>query len=126
MARVLVVDDDPGVLVVMRRMLEKYDHEVVVANDGGDALIEMDGSRFDLVITDINMPEMDGVELILMLRKRQPDIPVIACSGGGLLPKEAHLANARVLGVVSTLAKPVAPADLREAVDRALAGRQAE
>ena len=102
----------------MARALSRIGHEVRVASSGKE------GRRFfkerlpDLVITDINMPEMDGVELIMEF---QPSgVPVIAISGGGFMPKEMLLDNADMLGAVETLAKPILFEDLKAAVDRAL------
>ena len=120
MARVLLVDDNADVRTGMRRALVRLGHEVVVAADGREALRAFEGDPCELVITDINMPEMDGIELILALSARWPKVPVIAISGGGLLPKELLLASAEVLGVVTTLPKPVGVSDLEAAVKRAL------
>jgi CheY-like chemotaxis protein len=119
-ARILLVDDDEDVLRGMRRVLQRLGHEVVAAADGHQALRALEGDPCDLVITDINMPEMDGIELILALRERWPKVPIIAISGGGLMPKELLLASAEVLGAVTTLPKPVGVAELEAAVARAL------
>jgi CheY-like chemotaxis protein len=75
----------------------------------------------DLVVTDLNMPGMDGIELILAANKRWPEVPVIAVSGGGLMPKELLLANAEMLGAVTTLTKPLGIPELEAAVNQALA-----
>ena len=76
----------------------------------------------DLVITDINMPEMDGLEVINELRRKGIDVPVVALSGGGrFLDKAFLLANAKLLGAVSTIAKPFQLDEIREAVEAALA-----
>lgn len=120
MARILLVDDNADVRTGMRRALVRLGHEVVAAADGREALRALEGDPCELVITDINMPEMDGIELILALSERWPKVPVIAISGGGLLPKELLLASAEVLGVVTTLPKPVGVSDLEAAVNRAL------
>lgn len=120
MARILLVDDDADVRTGMRRVLVRLGHEVVAAADGREALRALEGDPCELVITDINMPEMDGIELILALNERWPRVPVIAISGGGLLPKELLLASAEVLGVVTSLPKPVGFTELEAAVHRAL------
>lgn len=114
------MDDNADVRTGMRRALVRLGHEVVAAADGREALRALEGDPCELVITDINMPEMDGIELILALSERWPGVPVIAISGGGLLPKELLLASAEVLGVVTTLPKPVGVSDLEAAVNRAL------
>ncbi len=121
MAAILLVEDQAEVRSAVRRVLQRMGHAVFEACDGGEALRSLQGHAVDLVITDINMPGMDGIELILETTERWPDLPVIAISGGGLLPKESLLADARTLGVVTTLAKPVDVAMLQTAVADALA-----
>lgn len=120
MARILLVDDNDEVRRAMGRVLSRLGHDVIPAADGRQALKALAGDPCDLVLTDINMPEMDGIELIMALREGWPKVPVIAVSGGGLVPKELLLANAEVLGVVSTLSKPVGFDELQEAVNGAL------
>ena len=122
MARILLIDDETSVRVGVGRFLRRAGHEVHDACDGVEALRLAQGLEVDLVITDINMPEMDGIEVILALAERKPGLPVIAISGGGRMPKEVLLATAGVLGAVTTLAKPFDLAELSAAVDRALAG----
>jgi CheY-like chemotaxis protein len=123
MATILLVEDHAEVRSAMHRVLQRIGHGVVEASDGGEALRFLQRQSFDLVITDINMPGMDGIELILALNERWPDLPVIAVSGGGLLPKELLLDNARGLGVVHTLSKPVEVSSLQAAVEEALGSR---
>ncbi len=120
MARVLVVDDDPDTLRTLRRALQRFGHEVGEAAEGRAALATLDREEWSLVITDVNMPGMDGIELIQAMMERRPEVPVIAISGGGWLPKEHLLADAGLMGAVTTLVKPVDLADLRRAVDSAL------
>ena len=120
MARILLVDDDEDVLRGMRRVLQRLGHEVVAAGDGRQALRALEGDPCEMVITDINMPGMDGIELILALRDRWPKVPIIAISGGGLMPKDLLLASAEILGAVTTLPKPVGVPELEAAVARAL------
>lgn len=79
-------------------------------------------ARPDLVVTDVLMPEMDGVELIIALRKEAPELPVIAVSGGGRLPKELMLDTASALGVVYTVEKPFDLEHFLAVVDQALGG----
>jgi DNA-binding NtrC family response regulator len=123
MARVLLIDDEAPVRSVLRRVPERHGHEVIDAATGRQALRSMPDDGCDLVITDINMPEMDGIEVIVHLAKARPGLPVIAISGGGLLPKELLLANADVPGAVTSLPKPFDMGQLVAAVDRGLAAR---
>lgn len=119
MAIILVIDDEKAVRDTMRRLLERRGHEVREAANGREALKAP--PDYDLVITDINMPEMDGIEVIMALAERRPGLPVIAISGGGRLPKDLLLSSADMLGAVQTLPKPFDLTELNEAVDRALA-----
>jgi CheY-like chemotaxis protein len=121
MASILMVDDSEEVRRAMRRVLERLGHDVTTAGDGKEALAALAGGSCDLVVTDLNMPGMDGIELILAVKERWPEVPVIAVSGGGLMPKEILLANAEVLGAVTTLAKPLGILELEAAVNQALA-----
>ena len=121
MATILVIDDETAVRDTVRRLLERQGHEVREAANGREALRA--SADYDLVITDINMPEMDGIEVIMTLAERQPGLPVIAISGGGRLPKDLLLSSADMLGAVTTLPKPFDLTELIGAVDRALASR---
>jgi two-component system response regulator FixJ len=76
----------------------------------------------DLLITDINMPEMDGIEVLNELRVTGTKVPVIAISGGGRVPKAFLLGNASILGALETIEKPFELAALLAAMERLLAG----
>jgi DNA-binding response OmpR family regulator len=119
-SRILVIEDDRNVRDVVATYLRRVGHDVLEAADGKRALSAIAADDIDLVITDINMPEMDGIEVITALRKSAPGAPVIAMSGGGLVHKQLLLDTARMLGAVHTLAKPFELEDLRKAVDAAL------
>lgn len=120
MARVLLIDDDDTVRSAMARAVALGGHEVLQARDGRQALREAEGRELDLVITDVNMPEMDGIEVILTLAERRPGLPVIAVSGGGRMPKEVLLSSAGILGAVKTLGKPFDLAEFRKLVEDTL------
>ena len=121
MARILVIDDDDEVRRGVVRMLDRMGHDVEQAADGRQAMVLFEADAPDLVITDINMPEMDGIEVINQLRQMQAGVPIIAMSGGGRMPKEILLSSAGLLGAVGTLEKPFLMADLTSAVEEALA-----
>lgn len=125
MSRILIVDDDVSVQGSLQRILERAGHEVRVAMNGLQALQILAEAAPDLVITDVLMPEMDGIELIGKLTAHDPPIPVVAVSGGGKLPKEVMLDTAGALGAVHTLEKPFEVEDLLAIVDEALAARGA-
>lgn len=121
MPRILVIDDDDEVRRGVARMLEHMGHDAVQAADGRQAMVLFEADPPDLVITDINMPEMDGIEVINRLRQMKAGVPIIAMSGGGRMPKEILLSSAGLLGAVGTLEKPFLLADLTSAVEEALA-----
>jgi CheY-like chemotaxis protein len=121
MARVLVVDDETLVRGVVGRMVAKADHEVHEASDGVEAVERVREGDYDVVLLDINMPEMNGIEVISKLRDIAPELPVVAMSGGGLLPKSLLLANANLLGASETIEKPFKPEELVATIERALA-----
>src|SRR6266481_3540044 len=81
MARILVVDDDAPVRTTVRLLLERGGHDVVAAADGRSGLKTIEAERFDLLIVDIFMPGMDGLETIRNVRSRLPDLPVLVMSG---------------------------------------------
>jgi CheY-like chemotaxis protein len=97
MARVLVVDDEPDLRFVLRRLFERAGHEVVEAGDGAAALRSVEESRPDLVVTDIMMPVMDGAELIRRLRAEPTTatIPILSVSGDWQLAVGADAALAK-------------------------------
>ena len=122
MSRILIIDDEQPVRSVFRRALERAGHEVSEAGDGQAGLKQIAQSSFDLVVTDIVMPEIEGIEFILQLHREQPDLKVIAMSGGGRVAPKAYLDMARAAGAVSVLAKPFTIEALLAAVDAALKG----
>jgi CheY-like chemotaxis protein len=121
MTRVLVADDDPSVRRVLERALEREGYVVATASNGAEALEAVAAAPPDLVVTDINMPDVDGIELLINLIERG-GIKVIAISGGGLFPKDELLADARLLGAVDIIAKPFEVEDLLARVAAALSG----
>lgn len=121
MARILLIDDEAAVRAGVARFLRSLGYDVLEADGGMEGLRIVKRSRVDLVITDINMPDVDGIEVILALGADFPGIPVIAMSGGGLMPKDILLSSAHLLGALTTLSKPFDLAELAEAVGAALA-----
>jgi len=121
MRAILVVDDDPQVLEVVGEMLRLAGYRVSTAVDGRDAVAQFRGNAFDLVITDLIMPEKEGLETIAEMRKVRGDIPVIAMSGGGRIGPTDYLETARYIGANATLAKPFARSELIALVSDLLA-----
>lgn len=105
MARILVVDDEEADRVVLRTILERANHQVWVAKDGAEALSQFQGNGIDVVVTDLQMSNVHGLELITILRELSPKPEIIAISGTG----ESQLDMARLMGASRTLQKPVRP-----------------
>ena len=122
MAKILLIDDNPGLLKMEAAFLRAAGHETVSADDGRSALQMAATETFDLVVTDIVMPGKDGMEVIMALLSRTPTLKIIAVSGGGHLSAENYLRLAGTLGAVETLQKPFSGDELVEAVTRALGG----
>ena len=121
MARILIIDDEPMVRQQLADGLQAAGHEILTAVDGLDALNEVHQAAPDLIISDILMPNADGIELLMSLRQEKCQIPVIAISGGGRYGDTAFLGTARVLGAARTMIKPFRIEDLLAAIDELLA-----
>ena len=116
MRLILLVDDDGPIRSVLRRTLERAGYAVVEATDGRSALAALAHNSVDLVLTDIIMPDMEGIELLRELKKALPELPVIAMSGGGILAASLYLQMAADMGAVRVLSKPFDSADMLSAV----------
>jgi len=124
MARILVIDDEANIRSLYKRILEQAGHDVREAVDGsqGTTLYRQHGA--DLVITDILMPQKEGIETIMELRRDFPQVKIIAISGGGqTMSSSACLHLAKRLGAIKTLAKPFSRQELLTAVQEALNDR---
>ena len=122
MSSILVVDDDAQVLDVMSEMLRLEGYDVVVAENGQRAVDQVKATDFDLVITDLIMPEKEGLETIVNIRKVAGAVPIIAISGGGRVGPADYLETARFIGANKALAKPFGRQELIDAVDHLLSG----
>jgi CheY-like chemotaxis protein len=115
MARILIVDDNPYVQQTLAQLLAMLGHEVVRAGDGRQALAHLRRERCDAVLTDVLMPEIDGLEVLRCVARDHPGLPVIAMSGGSArMPSTDVLQLAHSLGAHAILAKPFGAAELRE------------
>ena len=118
MARILIIDDDDQVRKMLRLTLNAAGFDVVEAKDGKIAMkIFHQNPDLDLVITDLIMPEKEGIETIIELRRNSPDIPIIAISGGGRIDPNDYLYLAGKLGAQKTLEKPFSRKDIIDAVN---------
>jgi DNA-binding response OmpR family regulator len=110
--KVLVIDDDPAARMTVRAILEDEGYSVTCAEDGRRGLEAFRKLRPDLVVTDIVMPEKEGIETILELRSIWPKGPIIAISGGGRTGNIDYLRLAQGMGANAVLMKPFDPAEL--------------
>ena len=120
MKRILIVDDESSILLFLRTILERQGYKVVEALNGEEGMRLFRESRFDLVIIDMIMPVKDGLQTLTELMEKTPDLPVIAISGGGTIPKERYLTIASYLGNVRTISKPFSPGIITETVHELL------
>lgn len=105
--RLLIADDDADTRHTMRLLLERAGHEVVLAMNGAQALALQRAQPAEVLITDVFMPEMDGLEAIERFQREFPRVKIIAMSGGGLRVRgQPYLATAGVAGAVAILRKP--------------------
>lgn len=119
MAHILVAEDEPNVRTFIARALKHAGHETTLAEDGQRALEALAGESFDLLLSDIVMPELDGIALALKVAQDWPDLRVLLMSGYAQERQRAHNLDALAHAV---LPKPFDLATLRDAVDAALAG----
>ncbi|HWC62648.1 MAG TPA: response regulator [Rhizomicrobium sp.] len=108
--RLLVVEDDEGLCELIRRMLERAGFITIGARNGRDALRHLDSQQIDLIITDMVMPDMDGVELMRTLRRDRPRLPIVTLSGVEDFREYRRIS--KNLGAQAALRKPVSRADL--------------
>ena len=118
MTKILVIEDDEEIRLLIQRLLESEGYEVLAAEDGVKGLEAFSAGAPDMVITDLYMPRMKGVETIRKIRGINADAKIIAISGGGSSSPSTLLKGARSAGAMETLAKPFDPVELLSAVNR--------
>lgn len=122
MARILLVDDEAALRRLVRRILEPLGHTIFEAPHGRAGVMLMRQRLPDLLITDIVMPNMDGIEMIVEIRKEFPAVRILALSGGGVVQGSmAYLHAASTFGADATLGKPFLADKLIKVVDELLA-----
>ena len=121
--RVLVVDDEPVVIKGCRRILAQEGYEVEATESGRDGMNRAFTEPFDLVMTDLRMPDLDGMELVRALRQERPQTAVIVITGYGTVPSAVE---ATKLGVCDYIEKPFTPEQILRAASRSLGTVQNE
>lgn len=117
MARILVAEDNDSVREYVDRGLKSFGHDVVCVADGGEALSMLQSGDFDLLVTDIVMPVMDGIALALSVADLKSSMPIIMMSGYAVERQRAHNLQDLITEVIS---KPFTLAELRKAVEKVL------
>ncbi len=120
MKHILVIDDDQMTLDLLSAYLVKEDFTVTAVTDGDAGILKAKEDSIDLAIVDMVMPGRDGLQTILELHKIEPDLPIIAISGGGVVPKERYLSVASCVNSVETLSKPFLKSDLLSVINKIL------
>jgi len=119
--RVLVVDDEAVVTKGCRRILGDAGYQVDTAATGQEGLSRAMAGNFDLVVTDLRLPDLNGMELVRALRNRRPEIAVLIITGYGSVPNAVEAVK---LGVADYIEKPFTPEQITEAVKRAVGVRE--
>lgn len=117
LARILIVDDEDIVLKSCLRVLQKLDYEIDTAYSGQTALDNLEKKKYDIVVTDLMMPGMDGMQLLEEIKKRYPDVIVIIFTGYATVDTTRQALKA---GAFDYIPKPFTPDELRNVVDNAV------
>lgn len=120
MARILIIDDESQIRSMLRLMLERVGYEIAEAPDGIEGIRQYRENPADLIITDLIMPNKDGIGMIIDLKKEFPNVKIIAMSGGGVNRPEGYLDGAKKLGATRTLTKPIDRDEMLKAVKETL------
>lgn len=118
--RVLLIDDEKMLRDVLRDAFEAAGYDVAVAANGTDGVRLFEEAPSDIIVTDILMPDKDGLEVIMELRKRHPNVKIVAISGGDRTGNRQYLRIARELGAARILPKPFRPKELLALVEEVL------
>jgi CheY-like chemotaxis protein len=120
MKSILLIDDDDLSRGAVHKLLERAGYQVHSTGDGHGAIEHYRDKPADLVITDLIMPDIDGLEVIQQLRRINPAVRVLAISGGGRVEAEEYLSVARKFGAVEVLSKPFTGQELKKSVEAAM------
>ena len=126
MQKILIIDDESHILLMLKKMLERAGYEIEIAASGTEGIELFKKSRADLVITDIIMPEKEGLETIREMRRIKSDLKIIAMSGGGKVSADNYLEIAKIFGASKAIAKPFTQKEMILAVKSLLGGSDEE
>ncbi|MDD9901741.1 MAG: response regulator [Alphaproteobacteria bacterium] len=115
---VLIAEDDTQLRIALRHIMQREGHTVTEAVNGTDTLKKVSEHTFDLILVDIIMPDREGIETILEIRRKHPKLPIIAMSGGARYDAFDPLQLAQDCGANFIIAKPFQPVELREIVKK--------
>ncbi|MAF46631.1 MAG: response regulator [Alphaproteobacteria bacterium] len=121
MATILVIDDEDVDRLIVAELLREEGHEVIEVQDGSEGIAVKDTATLNLIVTDIMMPEKDGIETIMEIKRDNPNLKIIAVSGGGKHGQLSGLEMAKYLGADDTLTKPISAEKLIGSVNKLLA-----
>lgn len=121
MQKILIIEDDHHILLMMKKMLDNKDFEITLASNGKEGLEIFKKNTFDLVITDIIMPEKEGLETIREMKRARSHLKIIAMSGGGKISADNYLETAKIFGASKLLEKPFTRQQLVTAVEEIMA-----
>lgn len=119
--KILVVDDEKNIRLTLTQALEPLDIPVQTAGDGGEALERLQESPFSLVLLDLKLPGLDGMEVLRRIKESWPQVPVVMMTAHGTIE---YAVEAMKLGAVDFLRKPFSPAEIREIVQKVLARQE--
>lgn len=125
MQKILIIDDEPHILLMLKKMLERVGYEIEIATNGVEGIKLFKESGSDMVITDIIMPEKEGLETIREMRRIKSDLKIIAMSGGGKVSADNYLQIARIFGAAKSIAKPFTQKEMVSAVQSLMEGKDA-
>ena len=117
--KILVIDDEPDICEMTKLLLEKAGHDVTCTSDSRLAGRMLKEQPFDAVITDMLMPDKDGLEVMAELRRNHPEVRIIAASGGGRVSSDSYLHIARKSGAHALLSKPFTLQELLNCIEEA-------
>ena len=115
MKKILIIDDDPASRQAIRSALAEW-YQVVDASGGQDGIAQLESQLFDLVICDVIMPDIDGLEIVRHIRSRDANLPIVIISGGGRINSSDYLRIGVAFGAQKSLAKPIRVRELRHTV----------